>query len=257
MTQAIAPPILNSLERTNLRNLEKIIEKGCQTFFEVGAALLEINAQRLYRETHKSFNGYCNEKWGFTGTRARQLMGGAEVAKQVERATNVGISNEAQARPLTTISEEERPAVWAEAVEIADGGSPTMAQVQEAVDAHIPEELPEDDEPINVDSKPADEPEEEAPPAKPDYGKCPVCAGVKWTENVVGHVACAKCQHPHGEPAGDVDEDRINTQRQKTVKTGEALMRAFDDLQTMLAKPEHVEAIKSCKWLIKITKDWK
>ncbi len=107
---------------------------------------------------------------------------------------------------------------------------------------------------------------------KPDYGKCPSCAGTKWVEAKEG-VSCAKCNHPHGEPAGDVDEDRITTQRQKTVKTGEALMRAFDDLQTMRARAEHdgkqnsgadaisvvknLGVIKTCKALLNIAKGWK
>ncbi len=93
-------------------------------------------------------------------------------------------------------------------------------------------------------------------PAKPDLGKCPNCAGAKWKDDEDG-VSCAKCRHPHGEPAGDADEDRITTQRQKTVKTVEALMRAFDDLQVILAKPEHDEAIKTCKQLLKTAKGWK
>ncbi len=95
------------------------------------------------------------------------------------------------------------------------------------------------------------------PAKKGNYGKCPACAGVKWTEDKDGHVVCAKCRHPHGEPAGDADEDRLTTQRLKTVKTAEALMRAFDDLHTMKAKSEHDEVIKSCKKLIKTAKGWK
>ncbi len=88
------------------------------------------------------------------------------------------------------------------------------------------------------------------------YRKCPNCAGTKWAEDQDGF-SCVKCHHPHGEPAGDVDEDRIKTQRQKTVKTVEALLRAFDDLQTMRARPEHSEAIKTCKGLLKTAKNWK
>lgn len=92
--------------------------------------------------------------------------------------------------------------------------------------------------------------------AKPEYGKCPNCAGTKWDKDEDG-VSCAKCGHPHGEPAGDADEERLQTQRQKTVKTVEALMRAFDDLQAMKAKREHAAAIESCKALLKVARGWK
>ena len=90
----------------------------------------------------------------------------------------------------------------------------------------------------------------------PDYGKCPVCAGTKWTTGDEGTI-CAKCQHPHGEPAGDPDEERLKTQRQKTVKTVEALMRAFGDLQLMRAKPVYDGAIVECKKLLALAKRWK
>lgn len=87
------------------------------------------------------------------------------------------------------------------------------------------------------------------------YGKCPNCGGKKWEEDEDG-VSCSKCHHPHGEPAGDVDEDRINTQRQKTVKTAEALTRAFDDLQAMKSNSEYEEIIKLCKSLVKKAREW-
>lgn len=90
-----------------------------------------------------------------------------------------------------------------------------------------------------------------------DYGKCPNCAGSKWTEDEDG-VSCAKCHHPHGEPTGGADDDRVGTQRSKTVKTAEALMRAFDDLHLLVSKAdEHAESIASCKFLVKTAKAWK
>jgi len=110
------------------------------------------------------------------------------------------------------------------------------------------------------------EPEEEEPTSRPprngteapaaDYGKCPNCAGTSWDEDEDG-VSCSKCHHPHGEPAGDVDKDRLTVQRSKTVKTAEALMRAFDDLQTMKAKECHGDTIETCKGLVKTAKGWK
>lgn len=115
-----------------------------------------------------------------------------------------------------------------------------------------PKRQPDPDEPIDVDSESVDAPET----PKPDYGKCPSCAGAKWVEGEEG-VSCARCNQPHGEPAGDIDEDRLKIQRQKTVKTGEALMRAFDDLNTMRARSEYSGAIKTCKGLLKTAREWK
>jgi hypothetical protein len=87
-------------------------------------------------------------------------------------------------------------------------------------------------------------------------GKCPNCAGTRWTQDEFG-ATCAKCHHPHGEARGDADEDRVDTQRSKTVKTVEALMRAFDDLNMLLAKPDHPDAIAQCKFLLTIARAWK
>lgn len=101
-------------------------------------------------------------------------------------------------------------------------------------------------------SAPKDEPKD-----KPkDYGKCPNCAGTKWSEDEEG-VSCAKCHHPHGEPAGDVDDKQVSIQRSKTIKTVEALMRAFDDLQTICANGHHDAAIEGCKALLRMARAWK
>jgi hypothetical protein len=95
-----------------------------------------------------------------------------------------------------------------------------------------------------------------AEPPKPDLGKCPCCAGTKWKQDDDG-VWCAKCNHPHGEPAGDVDDKQLGIQRSKAIKTAEALMRAFDDLQTMKSNPHHEASIEGCKQLMKIARGWK
>lgn len=89
-----------------------------------------------------------------------------------------------------------------------------------------------------------------------DLGKCPNCAGDKWKHDDDGH-HCAKCYHPHGEPAGDVDDDRIATQRSKTVKTCEALLRAFDDLQLLMPHSSYGDAINDTKSALRIAKAWK
>jgi hypothetical protein len=92
------------------------------------------------------------------------------------------------------------------------------------------------------------------PPAS-DYGKCPNCAGTKWTLDEFGPV-CAKCNQPHGEPSGGPDEDRVGIQKSKFTKTTEANMRAADDLNHLCPKPkEHEESIRLCKLLLKIGRE--
>jgi len=108
-----------------------------------------------------------------------------------------------------------------------------------------PRDAPEDDPPSEPDSAP--EPQ--------DYGKCPSCSKTTWTKSTEG-VVCAKCNHPHGEPAGDTNEDALKTMRQKTVKTAEALLRAFDDLNLLRARSEYDEAILRCKQLLAIAHSW-
>ena len=100
-----APPALRSQAE-----LETIVERGLATFVEVGQALMEIRDRRLYREQHDTFEAYCQERWGFTDRRARQLMTAAEIG------TTVPIATERQARELVPLRDDEQAAVevWRE-----------------------------------------------------------------------------------------------------------------------------------------------
>jgi hypothetical protein len=102
---------------TRLHELEAIIERGKQTFIEVGEALLEIRAKRLYKATHDSFEDYLAERWGMTRQRSTQLIGAAEVAKRM--ATRVAIPDEKTAREIRSVFREEGPDAAAEVLEQA------------------------------------------------------------------------------------------------------------------------------------------
>jgi hypothetical protein len=116
-----------------------------------------------------------------------------------------------------------------------------------------------------TDSDEQEAPMDDSPPApengkaKPgvDYGKCPNCPSKKWVETEEG-VNCAKCNHPHGEPTGGTDEDRVATQRQKTVKTAEALIREFDELNRLAPTTKGiVDALEACKRMLELARGWK
>ena len=53
---------LTLTEQERLQCLERIIERGLQTFYEVGTALLEIRDASLYRQTHPTFEAYCRQR---------------------------------------------------------------------------------------------------------------------------------------------------------------------------------------------------
>ncbi len=88
------------VDQARLAELEAVVDRGLQTFFEVGSALLEIRENKLYRDTHKTFTDYCRHRFGFTDSRGRQLIA---AAKTVTAVTLLGLpvpSTEREAREL-------------------------------------------------------------------------------------------------------------------------------------------------------------
>ena len=72
------------VERRSLTELEAIIERGQQTFVEVGQALMEIRDGRLYKEQgHATFEDYCQKRWGWQRRHGYELIQAAEVFANV------------------------------------------------------------------------------------------------------------------------------------------------------------------------------
>jgi len=114
--------------------LEATIERGMQTFVEVGLALMEIRDGRLYRAEFKTFEEYCNQRWGWTRMRASQLIAAASVVQNV----NLGLQNpatERQARPLAALEPAQQREAWEQVLETAPNGKITAAIVTQAAQA--------------------------------------------------------------------------------------------------------------------------
>jgi hypothetical protein len=107
-------------ESAMLETYEAIIAKGLNTFLDVGGALMRIRDNRLYIETHETFEQYCQKKWGMSVRFAQMQMKAAKAAESIN-ANNCSHEpeTEAQVRPLTTLPESEQAEAWAEAVETA------------------------------------------------------------------------------------------------------------------------------------------
>lgn len=121
---------LTEVESRDLRHAEHIIEAGLQTFVEVGKALAGIRDARLYRETHATFEDYCDERWGFTDRRARQMIDAAEVVAKFPTGTIVP-TTESQARELRNLAPEPAAEVMRTAHEATEG-KPTAKAIREA-----------------------------------------------------------------------------------------------------------------------------
>lgn len=152
--EQMAPLPLTATERKELAHYEKTIDLKRKAFLEVGHALAAIRTMRLYRDSHDSFEAYCQERWDFGRQYAYRLMDAADVVKQIEHQADVVRdeakklprelpigdilpATESQARPLAKIAEEDVAPVWAEVINRAprdDHGKPQItAKIVETV----------------------------------------------------------------------------------------------------------------------------
>ena len=120
---------------SDLALLEGIIERGQQTFVEVGVALMRIHQGGLYKSNYATWESYCKERWGWSRVRAHQLMQASNI---VLTAVNDGydVPTERHARELARVPAEERPLVMADATHAA-GGQPTATQLRDQVERRI------------------------------------------------------------------------------------------------------------------------
>lgn len=123
-------------EEVQLQYHEQVIEKGLETFYEVGQSLMFIRENRLYRKEFKTFEEYCQEKWGRSRIWAHQMIKASEVVGVLDSVNNCEQKpqTESQARPLTKLETPEHQAeAWSNAVANSETGKPTAKEVDAEV----------------------------------------------------------------------------------------------------------------------------
>jgi hypothetical protein len=132
-TEASASQLqLHDDEALALEQHEAVIERGINTFIEVGEALLHIRDERLYRATHTTFEEYCRERWNMSRPRAYQLIDAANIAANLSTGVDIAApTSERQVRPLAPLSPEDQRTVWAQAVEESNGEQPAPLTLRE------------------------------------------------------------------------------------------------------------------------------
>lgn len=120
---------LTKSETKRLAAFETMIERGFKSFVESGKALAVVRDDRLYRESYKTFDDYCKDRWGLERTHAHRLIESAEVVNRIvdnllsidnkfESTAPVQVpANVGQTRELAKAPVEEQAEVWEEVVE--------------------------------------------------------------------------------------------------------------------------------------------
>jgi hypothetical protein len=124
---------------SDLEQLEEVLRRtrGKESeFYDQGKALEAIRGRRLYRQTHGTFERYCSDKWDLSRGTAYQLIAAARVVDNVRDSTpeRTVPANEAQARPLTRLADDDQREAWVAVVRTAPDGKITAAHVQAVVD---------------------------------------------------------------------------------------------------------------------------
>ena len=120
-------------EEKERHRLELKVERA---FYEAGTALRQLRDRRLYRSTHKTFEAYCQERFGMTPRPAYYLIAAAGVVENLEMRTNgsqIMPTTERQVRFLTNLKPEAQRQIWQQAVEEAGGKVPTGRIVKDIV----------------------------------------------------------------------------------------------------------------------------
>jgi hypothetical protein len=148
---AVEVPELTEQEQRDRLHLERKVERA---FYEGGKALMELRDRRLYRSTHRTFEEYCKDRFGFERRHPYRLMEAAGVvdnlikmcpiwtqnesesnAATVESAqTQILPTSEGQVRPLTKLEASQQQEVWRQAVEQVGGKVPSGRVVKDIVD---------------------------------------------------------------------------------------------------------------------------
>ncbi len=127
----------DELSKEEKKLLERLEQQVKDSFLAAAHALREINEKRLYRETHKTFDSYCEERFGFKRRQAYHYIEGAKVTdalQQSARTVHILPANEYQIRPLASLKEPEKQIeAWERAVEHAGGKLPTHELVKKTV----------------------------------------------------------------------------------------------------------------------------
>ena len=123
---------LTSEEKERLAELEDSFRTSLNT---AAFALKEISDRKLYRETHRLFQDYCEEQLQISRRFASYQINFARIVEEFEKEQDVPFlpTSESQVRALAKLTSEERKALWLESCKKAGNKVPSRETVQSVV----------------------------------------------------------------------------------------------------------------------------
>jgi len=139
-TESKEEVVFTAKDKALLMKAESVIASNIGAFLRLGEALCLIRDRNLQKITDPrlTFDEYCSKKWGFGKAYAYRLIGGYECVQNLKaqlasKRVNVFPTNEAQVRPLTSLSPDFQVRAWMKVLKKAKPGGITAAMVEDAV----------------------------------------------------------------------------------------------------------------------------
>ena len=126
-------PALTHAEAARLAQLEATIERGMDTFVEVGLALAEVRDARLYRADHDTFEDYLERRWGISRRRGYQLIEAAEAVQDFAQPPAV----ESHARALAALPPDQREAAYRAVAKLGRVTAPALQALADAPEESV------------------------------------------------------------------------------------------------------------------------
>ena len=129
VTPVAAVEVVEELSEEEVAQRHRLEIKVERAFREAGLALKELKDRKLYRSTHRTFEDYCRDRFGFERRHPYRLINAAVVIENLEEFCvqfgHILPTKESICRPLTALTPDRQRQVWREALAETDGKHPT------------------------------------------------------------------------------------------------------------------------------------
>lgn len=200
----------------------RAISKDLPAFIRVGAYLVELKGLEVYKETHKTFEAFIFDQFGFERAQAYRLIDAATVSANLSPIGDISVlpKTESQYREVAKAPPEKQAEVVKKVAEIAaeQNRKPTAKDYKQVV-GEIVFDKPK------PKSKPIPKPKIKVKLAKPT------------------------------DPPLTKDE-QLQLERKKAKAYAEYLVRSIDDMQRSVRSPMHPTLIGLCDQIVKGLEQW-